>query len=82
MRELLGIANHSGCNFVPADSSDEWGVTPDQEFVVPLPEAERTALRERFLALVRLSRRDPGGRDAEQFRDRQLENAIESLRRD
>lgn len=69
-------------SFVPSDSTDEWGVTPDKEFVVPLAEAERTALRERFAALVRLSRRDPAGREAGPFSDRQLEKALESLRRD
>lgn len=68
--------------FVPSPLSDEWGVTPDGGLDVPLSEGERNAVRERFLALSRLSRRSPAEGTVETFRDRQLEKARDALQRD
>lgn len=64
-----------------SDKGEEWGVTPDKGYAVSLSATERAALREWFLTLFRLSRRDPADTQAPNFRDRQLEKALEYLRR-
>lgn len=80
-RAMNPVATPDGSSrFVPSDRSEEWGVTPDKGYIIPLLEAERTALRKRLLDSVRLSRRDPAGKEAEHFRDWQLEKALQSLR--
>lgn len=57
----------------------EYGVTPDTTFDVLLSAEERSALRERFDASVRLYRRAPANSGEGAFRDRQLQKALESL---
>lgn len=75
------LLEKAGPGMTPAPS-DEWGVTPDKSFVVPLTDAERNALRERFLTHVRLHRRGTQGSEPGTVADRQLDKAQESLVRD
>jgi carboxyl-terminal processing protease len=67
---------------VPATPSEDWGVTPDRALEVFLSEEERSALRERLRALVRLSRPSPEEQEPRGFRDRQLEKARDLLQGD
>jgi C-terminal peptidase prc len=60
---------------------DEWGVTPDKGHVVKLTRKERDDLQEHLLKTERITRRekkDPAPKT--EFKDRQLESALEYLR--
>jgi C-terminal peptidase prc len=59
---------------------DEWGVTPDEGYVIKLPRKERDDLQEHLLKIERIARRDRPVKDNKEFKDRQLDTAIEYLR--
>ena len=65
----------------PGRPAEEWGVTPDKGFDVPLTDAERTALREHLDSQEILRHPDDPARDKKPaFVDRQLEKALAHLR--
>jgi carboxyl-terminal processing protease len=59
---------------------DEWGVTPDPDYIIKLSRKERDDLQEHLLKIERIARRDKPAKDAKEFKDRQLDTALEYLR--
>jgi C-terminal peptidase prc len=65
---------------LPGRGEDEWGVTPEKEFLVEMTDSERKKLREQFLAAEVNAR--GGNKDRAypgDFKDRPLERALEYL---
>jgi carboxyl-terminal processing protease len=59
---------------------DEWGVTPDSDYIIKLSRKEREDLQEHLLKLERIARRDKPAKETKEFKDRQLDTALEYLR--
>jgi C-terminal peptidase prc len=59
---------------------DEWGVTPDAGYVVKLSRKERDDLEEHLHKIERIARRDMPAKESKEFKDRQLDTALEYLR--
>jgi C-terminal peptidase prc len=59
---------------------DEWGVTPDEGYVIKLPRKERDDLQEHLLKVERIARRDKPAKENKEFKDRQLDSALDYLR--
>ena len=60
---------------------DEWGVTPDKNYILNLTRAERDQLMEHQRESEIIPRRDGPAKEAKpEFKDRQLEMALEYLR--
>ncbi|HMF11121.1 MAG TPA: S41 family peptidase, partial [Gemmataceae bacterium] len=65
----------------PGHDEDEWGVTPDSGYAVKLTRKERDDLQEHLLKSEHISRRDKQAPAPKtEFKDRQLESALEYLR--
>jgi carboxyl-terminal processing protease len=60
--------------------ADEWGVTPDSDYIIKLSRKEREDLQEHLLKLERIARRDRPAKETKEFKDRQLDTALEYLR--
>jgi C-terminal peptidase prc len=59
---------------------DEWGVTPDPDYIIKLSRKEREDLQEHMLKVERIARRDRPAKETKEFKDRQLDTALEYLR--
>jgi C-terminal peptidase prc len=59
---------------------DEWGVTPDRDYIIKLSRKERDDLQEHLLKIERIARRDKPAKETKEFKDRQLDSALEYLR--
>jgi C-terminal peptidase prc len=59
---------------------DEWGVTPDSDYIIKLSRKERDDLQEYLLKVERIARRDKPAKETKEFKDRQLDTALEYLR--
>ena len=66
---------------IPGYDADEWGVTPDTGNVVQLEQKEQDALKEHLERRSYLYRRDDPARKSTEFKDRQLQRALEVLGR-
>jgi carboxyl-terminal processing protease len=62
------------------NDNDEWGVTPDPGYVIKLSRKERDDLEEHLHKIERIARRDLPAKESKEFRDRQLDTALEYLR--
>jgi C-terminal peptidase prc len=64
----------------PGHDEDEWGVTPDPGYVIKLSRKERDELEEHLHKIERIARRDQPAKETKEFKDRQLDTALEYLR--
>jgi C-terminal peptidase prc len=59
---------------------DEWGVTPDPSYIIKLSRKERDDLQEHLFKIERIARKDKPAMENKEFKDRQLDTALEYLR--
>jgi carboxyl-terminal processing protease len=59
---------------------DEWGVTPDSDYILKLSRKERDDLQEHLLKIEKIARKDRPAKETNEFKDRQLDSALEFLK--
>ena len=69
------------CMMIPGRDANEWGVTPDTGNVVQLEQKEQDALKEHLERRSYIYRRDDSAKESPEFKDRQLQRALEVLGR-